>query len=320
MCGDGANDCGALKRAHCGISLSEAEASVASPFTSKVANISCVIDVIKEGRCALITAFNIFKYMALYSMIEFASALILYSIKSNLGDFQYLYIDLFVITSFAVTLSRSGPIHDKFTAQRPLGRLLHPFVLFSLIVQIIVQIVFQVLCFWYVKTIPQYKNIDYFYNLQGDPSTTMITCYENTILFNYSSFQYIIVAIVFSAGKPFRQPFYRNALFLLAILLYCGVNCVITVKPATFIQSVLQVLYIDNWYYYLVFFGLVLCNLLASYIVDHVILNAQCTRQCLKALLCKKLPRNPYKVILNETNNDTTWPPKDIYEEPRVLC
>jgi hypothetical protein len=44
-----ANDCGALKAAHAGISLSEAEASVASPFTYNEANISCVPRLIQEG-------------------------------------------------------------------------------------------------------------------------------------------------------------------------------------------------------------------------------------------------------------------------------
>lgn len=57
MCGDGANDCGALKTADIGISLSEAEASIAAPFTSQIQDISSVVIVLKEGRCALTTSF-----------------------------------------------------------------------------------------------------------------------------------------------------------------------------------------------------------------------------------------------------------------------
>jgi len=41
--------------------------------------------------------------------------------------------------------------------------------------------------------------------------------YENTTLFFISSFQYLIVAIVFSKGKPFRQPCYKNCKSFLTI-------------------------------------------------------------------------------------------------------
>ena len=41
MCGDGGNDCGALRAAHAGLALSDAEASLVSPFTSTTKSVTC---------------------------------------------------------------------------------------------------------------------------------------------------------------------------------------------------------------------------------------------------------------------------------------
>ena len=92
MCGDGANDCAALKAAHAGISLSEAEASIAAPFTSKIPDIRCVPMIICEGRAALVTSFGVFKYMAGYSLTQFITIMQLYWLNTNLTDFLYPWI------------------------------------------------------------------------------------------------------------------------------------------------------------------------------------------------------------------------------------
>ena len=71
-----------------------------------------MLEVLRQGRAALVTASVTFRFMAMYSMIQFISVLLHYSFGSNLTDSQFLFIDLFVISGIAATLGRSQPARE----------------------------------------------------------------------------------------------------------------------------------------------------------------------------------------------------------------
>ena len=210
FCGDGANDCGALKAADVGLSLSEAEASVAAPFTSRQPDIRCFLEVIKEGRAALVTSFSCFKFMALYSLIQFTTVTLLYAIASTLGDFQFLYIDLFLILPIAVTMGRTKAF-QRIVPKRPTASLISKKVLTSLIGQITVNSGVQFFTYFHIRRQSWYVAPEI------DPDRLDIVSYENTALFLVSSAQYIIVAAVFCVGPPYRKPLHTNH-WLVAVL------------------------------------------------------------------------------------------------------
>ncbi|CAG8667710.1 5684_t:CDS:10, partial [Acaulospora morrowiae] len=203
FCGDGANDCGALKASDVGLSLSDAEASVAAPFTSRNKDIGCVIEIIKEGRAALVTSFSCFKYMALYSMIQFTTVSILYAYASSLGDYQFLYIDLFLILPIAVLMGRTEP-YPRIYPKRPTASLVSKKVLTSLIGQILIQSGFQFFVYMLLHAQPWWKEPVII------PDKGNIKSFENTTLFLLSCFQYILIAVVFSVGPPYRKPMITN--------------------------------------------------------------------------------------------------------------
>ncbi|RYC55597.1 hypothetical protein CHU98_g10610 [Xylaria longipes] len=212
FCGDGANDCGALKAADVGISLSEAEASVAAPFTSRVFDIRCVPDVIREGRAALVTSFSCFKYMSLYSAIQFTSVSFLYASASNLGDFQFLFIDVLLILPIAIFMGWSGP-YPVLSKKRPTANLVSRKVLAPLLGQMMICILIQAASFLIVQQqewyIPPHVN----------PEKSNVKNSENTALFLVSCFEYIFIGVVLSAGKPFRQPMTQNCEFRIPALI-----------------------------------------------------------------------------------------------------
>ncbi|KAH7108171.1 Ca-transporting ATPase [Auriculariales sp. MPI-PUGE-AT-0066] len=235
FCGDGANDCGALKAADLGLSLSEAEASVAAPFTSRTPDIGCMIEVIKEGRAALVTSFSCFKYMALYSLIQFTTITLLYSFASSLGDFQFLYIDLFIIIPIAVAMGRTLP-YDRIHPKRPTASLVSRKVLVSIIGQVIVTSAVQFWVFFWVRAQPWYEPPP----TEGINGKLETTNFENTALFLVSSFQYILVAAVFSIGPPYRQPMWTNRWLMGSILILCGFSSVLLLAPPRYMMELLE--------------------------------------------------------------------------------
>ena len=69
MCGDGSNDCGALRAAHVGLALADgAEASMVAPFNTRNRSITAALDLLLEGRCALVTSFSGYKFLILQGL------------------------------------------------------------------------------------------------------------------------------------------------------------------------------------------------------------------------------------------------------------
>ncbi|MCJ1234491.1 hypothetical protein MMC14_002452 [Varicellaria rhodocarpa] len=233
FCGDGANDCGALKAADVGISLSEAEASVAAPFTSRVFDISCVPHVIREGRAALVTSFCCFKYMSLYSAIQFVTVSFLYASASNLGDFQFLFIDLLLILPIAIFMGWTGA-YPILCQKRPTASLVSRKVLTPLLGQIILCFCIQLVAFEAVQKQPWYISP------KLDKQKSNVKNSQNTTLFLISCFQYILSAIVLSIGPPFRQSMTHNLPLVITIVVVLLFSVYLLIDPGIGLSSFMQ--------------------------------------------------------------------------------
>ncbi|XP_076798874.1 putative cation-transporting ATPase 13A5 isoform X3 [Arvicanthis niloticus] len=326
MCGDGANDCGALKMAHAGISLSEQEASVASPFTSKTANIECVPHLIREGRAALVSSFGVFKYLTMYGIIQFIGTSLLYWQLQLFGNYQYLLQDVAITLMVSLTMSINHA-YPKLAPYRPAGQLLSPQLLLSVFMNSCFTCIVLVSTFLSVKQQPWYcevyKYSECFLANQSNFSTNTsleqnwtgnatlvpasVLSFEGTTLWPIVTFNCISAAFIFSKGKPFRKPIYTNYLFSLLLTSAVGLTLFILFSDFQDIYRKMEFIPTTMSWRISILVAAFVQFCVAFFVEDAILQNRELW------LLIKKefgfYSKSQYRVLQRKLAEDPTWPP-----------
>ncbi|XP_063297780.1 probable cation-transporting ATPase 13A4 [Pelobates fuscus] len=318
MCGDGANDCGALKVAHAGISLSELEASVASPFTSKTPNIECIPKLIKEGRNCLVTSFCIFKYNAMYSMICMICMMLLFWKLNMLGNRHYLIQDVGITITFSLTISLTGP-SPTLAPYRPPARLISPPILLSIILNLVFSLIIQTVGFTLVQQQSWYNETDIFsgclplnmslynYTIKEEPEKDQN--YLTTTMWFISGMNLIIVEFVFSKGKPFRKPIYTNYLYFFIIAAQLAAYIFLYFADIESVYHIME--FVCTPYYWRGNVFIMIAVLFAvSYLAEEFFIeNRKLWKMC--KTIFNYTSKSKYKMLQRMVKNDPQWPPQN---------
>ncbi|CAB9501884.1 Probable cation-transporting ATPase 13A4 [Seminavis robusta] len=232
MCGDGGNDSGALRAAHVGLALSNGDASLVAPFTSLDKDIESVLTVLREGRATLHSTLAVYAYLILYGNITSYCQVITYWLQASFTDWMWTFLDGIWTVLFSLTLPLARPA-SKLSSSCPTASLLSPQIVLSIcgIVLLNCMAMGWALGSLYSKDWFQCRkwNADDF--LVGDILLAADN-YETQVVFLVVTAQCIAAAMTCNFGYEYRQPWYRNYLFVMASLAATTIHIYITLVPS----------------------------------------------------------------------------------------
>lgn len=183
------------------------DASIASPFTSKRTSVDCVLSIIRQGRCTLVTTIQVYKVLALNCLASayMMSSLYLKGLKQ--GDTQMTCSGLVVATLFFF-LSQAKPLLD-ISDVRPPSSVFSPAVTASILGQFITHLISM----WITMRL-----CEEFAIADGNDSTVLpdgkfSPNLVNTAMFILSTQMQINNFWVNYRGPPFMQALSQNVYF-----------------------------------------------------------------------------------------------------------
>ena len=103
-----------------------------SPFTSKSKSIASVVDLLREGRCALATSFASYKFLITYGQLFSCLKLVCFWYGVIMCMMDYLTVDVVMTLTLTYAITLSRPL-DALRPERPTSSLLGPEVVASVV-------------------------------------------------------------------------------------------------------------------------------------------------------------------------------------------
>ncbi|KAK8794600.1 hypothetical protein WA158_001581 [Blastocystis sp. Blastoise] len=239
------------------------DASIASPFTCKSTGIDSVLEILRWGRCTLVSTLQIYMILALNSLVSayMLSVLYLYGVKT--GDFQ-MTISGILISAMFFFISMAKPL-EKISREHPPRSLFNPHAVLSIALQFLIHFYLM----YYLK-----EMVLQYIDLTSDdflPDSAFHPNLLNTVMYILSTYIQMVIFLVNYRGHPFMQSIKENKYIFYSLIVGFIFTFTISLEIIPGFNSYLDLVQLPNSQFKQTLNIYMVYDLLLSLVVDRIL-------------------------------------------------